>query len=377
MSGQPKNTGFSAKDPDSPSGFSFWESKHWVPTQDAVVVGAGIVGMNAALALRKRHPSWTISIVDRAPIGSASTRNAGFACFGSPSELLDDWKQMGPDATLAMVEMRWKGLLALRDTWGDEAIAYRACGAVEAFTDPDLHAEAKDFLPVLNQQLAPIMGREVFAETTANQSGLRELCGSISSPLEGDVDTSRMIATMRSALAPAGIQWLAGMSIESVEAAPEGWSLATPHGVLNASRVFLATNALASDLVPVDVGPVPNMVLVSQPLPELRLTSTVHHDRGYVYAREVDGRILIGGGRQWDCQDPGESEERLVAWAQRHIQGAEAFATAHRWTGQLGVGSMRLPIVQEVKPGLYVGVRLGGMGVAIGTHIGQSMAGLA
>jgi hypothetical protein len=38
---------------------------------------------------------------------------------------------------------------------------------------------------------------------------------------------------------------------------------------------------------------------------------------------------------------------------------------------------MRLPIVQEVKPGLYVGVRLGGMGVAIGTHIGQSMAGLA
>ena len=60
-------------------------------------------GMNAALRLRQRQPQWKVLVVDRASLGGATTRNAGFACFGSPSELLEDWQTLGPEATVALV----------------------------------------------------------------------------------------------------------------------------------------------------------------------------------------------------------------------------------------------------------------------------------
>jgi hypothetical protein len=43
----------------------------------------------------------------------------------------------------------------------------------------------------------------------------------------------------------------------------------------------------------------------------------------------------------------------------------------------LGIGRSRRPEVKTLKPGLHAGVRLGGMGVAIGTTVGRMLADLA
>ena len=111
------------------------------------MVGGGIVGANAALTLASRESEWRIA-VDALPLGGGgSTRNAGFTCFGSPSELLDDWRTLGPRPPWNLVRMRWKGLQALRAMWGDKALGHRASGAVEAFTDEALFEEVMDFLP--------------------------------------------------------------------------------------------------------------------------------------------------------------------------------------------------------------------------------------
>ena len=137
MSGQPKNKGFQPNDGSPAPGYSYWETKGWLSDLDAVVIGAGIVGMNAGLRLKALHPQWNVLIIDRASLGGATTRNAGFACFGSPSELLEDWGTLGPEGTVALVQQRWEGLKLLRRTCGDEALQYRSCGATEAFTDPE------------------------------------------------------------------------------------------------------------------------------------------------------------------------------------------------------------------------------------------------
>ena len=44
------------------------------------------------------------------------------------------------------------------------------------------------------------------------------------------------------------------------------------------------------------------------------------------------------------------------------------------WSGILGVGEMKKPIVEMVGPSIGVAVRLGGMGVAIGSAIGKQAA---
>ena len=375
MAGKPKNTSFPPKRGQPPAGFSFWEIKGWLAGLDAVVLGAGLVGVNAALRLRECHPDWRIVVLDRSSLGGASKRNAGFGCFGSPSELLDDWQTLGSEATVNLVQMRWDGLLALRSKWGDAALGYRPCGAVEAFTDPFLLESCRAMLPELNDALEGVVGGTAF-QHAPSVAGMSGLAGAIHSPFEGDLDTAQLGHVLNRALHDACIPILAGLDVEHLEPRGEGWDVCTNQGVMNTSRVLVATNAWARELLDVDVKPAPNHVVVSQPLPDFNLKHTIHHDKGYVYAREVDGRVLIGGGRHWACESDAERIDRLVEWVQTHIDGAQGMEIAHHWVGQLGIGEVREPVVKQISPGLYAGVRLGGMGVAIGTLTGRKLADL-
>src|SRR5919112_128000 len=90
---------------------SIWEQETFFAPQDVIIAGSGFVGLWSALYIKKKNPKAKITIVDRGfiPTG-ASTRNAGFACFGSLSEVVYDGSTMGLEKMLQLVEMRFKGL---------------------------------------------------------------------------------------------------------------------------------------------------------------------------------------------------------------------------------------------------------------------------
>ena len=377
MNGQSKNTRFRSNLAPQTPGLSYWELKGWFENTDALIVGGGLVGMNAALDLQSLHPNWRIVLIDRSDIGGASTRNAGFACFGSPSELLEDWKTLGHERTIDLVKMRWDGLNELRRQWGDDALGYRDCGSLEVFTHPESFQQCLAALPEMNEVLSPIFGETPFTtldSSTFTDSGLNNVCGVISSPLEGDLDVAQMNRAMRRELFSRGIDVIGGVTVQHLHQNGLSWQMGTNLGDLEAPKVFICNNAWASELLDIDVQPAPNAVVVSQPLHRLKLKQTIHHDRGYVYAREVDGRLLIGGGRHWKCRDDHDRIQRLLDWAQKHIVGAESIQIDHHWIGQLGVGTHRMPVIDELKPGLFAGVRLGGMGVAVGSEVGRQLA---
>jgi protoporphyrinogen oxidase len=87
---------------------SFWEHKHWFKNIDFAIIGSGIVGLNCALNLRKKYPKAKIVVFEKGllPEG-ASTKNAGFACFGSVSEILDDLTRMSESEVLNLIDKRW------------------------------------------------------------------------------------------------------------------------------------------------------------------------------------------------------------------------------------------------------------------------------
>ena len=72
---------------------SIWEKK-WFTNYDYVVIGGGIVGCFTALEIANEKKNANIAIIERGilPMG-ASTKNAGFACFGSISEIENDRKR--------------------------------------------------------------------------------------------------------------------------------------------------------------------------------------------------------------------------------------------------------------------------------------------
>ncbi len=57
------------------------------------------------------------------------------------------------------------------------------------------------------------------------------------------------------------------------------------------------------------------------------------------------------------------------------LQGVE-YKIEQRWSGIMGLGESKSPIIQEVKPNIYCAVRLGGMGVALGYLVGKEVADL-
>ena len=72
---------------------SYWEIKSWLSHVDYCIVGSGIVGLNCALQLKKQFPKAKILILEKGSLPQgASTKNAGFACFGSLSEIIEDLK---------------------------------------------------------------------------------------------------------------------------------------------------------------------------------------------------------------------------------------------------------------------------------------------
>src|SRR3954469_17949439 len=110
---------------------SYWE-KQSLLNYDIIIIGSGIVGLSAALSLKEKNASKRVLVLERAilPTG-ASTKNAGFACIGSLTEILDDLSYMSQEDVLRLVELRFKGLQRLRSRLGDKNIGYAENGSYE------------------------------------------------------------------------------------------------------------------------------------------------------------------------------------------------------------------------------------------------------
>lgn len=117
---------------------SFWELNSFFDF-DVLIIGSGIVGLNAAIHLKKSEPSLKIAVLESGFLPSgASTKNAGFACFGSISELIEQERVCGLENLAALIDKRWKGLLKLRGILGDKVIDYQPLGGYELFKNDDL-----------------------------------------------------------------------------------------------------------------------------------------------------------------------------------------------------------------------------------------------
>src|ERR1700749_3921800 len=97
---------------------SVWEKESFFAPADIIIAGSGLVGLWSAFYLKKKAPSLSITIVERGLIPTgASTRNAGFACFGSLTEIAAGVTEMGEDQLLQLVEMRYKGIKKIKKTF--------------------------------------------------------------------------------------------------------------------------------------------------------------------------------------------------------------------------------------------------------------------
>jgi len=368
---------------------SYWEHQTFLQEADAVIIGAGLVGLTAAICLRQLRPTARVLVLERDTLPhGASTKNAGFACFGSISELREQEARGGTNELLGVVQARWEGLRRLRALLGDEAIGYRPEGGYELFRpeEAELAATCQAHIGYYNALLAPVIGQEnIFRDVSARLPGLG-LGGTqvmLENGAEGSLDTGRMMLALLQRAWAAGVTVLHGCPVLAVESGTGGVRMELEGLELTAGQVLVATNAFSQQLVPeLDVVPGRGQVLVTEPMPGLHLPGTFHYDKGYTYFRQVGERILLGGGRNLDFRAEETTEPGLTPQVQQYLEQLlhEVIVPGHRpridyrWSGVMAFGRELEPIIREVQPGLFVAVRCNGMGVALGAGSGWQAA---
>jgi len=367
---------------------SYWEHQSFFGPADVAIIGAGLVGLTAALYLKHRRPGWRVVVLERGALPSgASTKNAGFACFGSISELIEQERRGDLQAVVAA---RWEGLARLRELLGDAVLDYQPVGGYELFRHEEaaLAAECCEKLGYFNDLLAPVVGhdctfRDVSAE--AVRFGFGNVRTLLKNEHEGSLDTGRMMRALLSRVWAADVQVLTNCAVEAIEASAAGHLVRLANGApVEAGQVLLATNAFAAELLPeLAVTPGRGQVLVTEPLPDIHLPGTFHYDHGYAYFRQLpDHRILLGGGRNLDFAAEETTAPGLTTRVQRYLENLlhEVIVPGgqpridYRWSGVMGFGPALAPIVDWARPGVMAAVRCNGMGVALGAGTGWRAA---
>lgn len=370
---------------------SFWERETYFKNLDVVIIGSGIVGLNAALELKRQLPQRKITILEKGmlPMG-ASSRNAGFACFGSPAELLEDLKNHSENELFSLVEKRWKGLQRMRKNLGDQRIDFHNWGGYDLFETDQHFEDCADRLAYLNKHLASITGKKEtyrVADETITTFGFQGVRHLILNTEEAQIDTGKMIHTLIELVRQQGIEIINGFAAKTFRDEGIGVNIyTTDEEYVACKTLVIATNGFARQLLPdIAVNPARAQVLVTHPIKNLKLKGTFHFDNGYYYFRNINDRVLLGGGRNLDFKTEETFEfgltklvqDKLDELLKKMILPYTDYTVDMRWSGIMGMGAEKKSIVKEISKNVFCAVRMGGMGVAIGTLIGEEVAQLA
>lgn len=371
---------------------SYWEQQSFI-SYDHIVIGSGIVGLSTAIELKERFPSASVVVLERGllPTG-ASSRNAGFACMGSVTELLDYLETMSEAEVLSLYDQRKKGLEKLRARLGDANIGYATNGSYELLEQSDMDAGILDKIESLNQLLLPITQRPAFtlASEKISEFGFssEHTKALIENTCEGELHTGKMLkALMRMAL-QLGIEIKTGAEAIRYEETQQHVYVEIKDSsrnntlALHADTLSICTNAFTKQLLPdEDVVPGRGQVLITQPIEGLKFKGIYHMDKGYYYFREIDGRILIGGGRNLDFEGETTTEFALTEQIQTELERklyeivipGIPYQVEQRWAGIMAFGNTRSPIVKSFSPRVFGAFRMGGMGVALGSEVASRL----
>lgn len=359
---------------------SFWEKRSFIH-HDLVVVGAGIVGLSTAIQFKKDNPEASVLVLERGIFPSgASTRNAGFACFGSLTEIIDDLSTLPVQEVKDLVEKRHQGLKSIRAIFGDQALGYEGNGGFELITSKEeKYLEQLDYI---NTILTPIFGEDVFVmeENFRDFNFSPEVKAVVKNKFEGELDSGKFLNALWETCQVFKIKILTGALVKEIDKREKIIKVKdSAYGSLvsfEGDKIAVCTNAFTAQLLDkTDIKPGRGMVMVSKPLAgNIPWKGSFHYDLGYVYFRNIENRLLIGGGRNLDFEgeqtlEPGinpKLKSYLLDLADKVILPEQHIEIDQEWSGIMAFGSNKKPVVELVTADIGLAVRLGGMGVAIG-----------
>ena len=355
---------------------SYWEKTSFLAPVDYAIIGSGITGLNAALMLRSQYPKARIAVFERGILPSgASTKNAGFACFGSISELLSDLNSESETEVKDRVALRYEGIKRIQRDFTAEEIGYEETGNFELYRDEETYQKCLGNMDFFNDWMFELDGIRPFSNVKHSKRKL------IMNSAEGVLHSGKLVSALLKKCRINNIEIFTNCKVQHIEKD----RLFFQDFSITFDTCLVATNGFAKKLLPsVQVKPARGYIFVSQPIPNFDWIGGFHVDEGYIYFRHVDeNRLLLGGARHQDAAQEETTEIEINSKIKSYLLNfahslleLPTISVEHEWVGFMGFTDSKSPIIQEIRPKLFVAAGLSGIGVATGVSVAERVVGM-
>ena len=326
---------------------------------DVAIIGGGVTGCSCALTLAERGVR--VRVYEAREIaGGASGRNGGFALRGATLPYDEARLQLGDERARIVMELTERSLDRMQNLAGD---AFRRVGSLRlAFDDAERDALRREHDALRDHGFA------VEWIDTLEPPLDRLYRGAILHPRDGALQPARWVRRLAAHAAAAGAEVREGEHAGLDE--------------LDADTVVVACDGFIPQLLPeLSVRSTRGQVLATEPLRE-RLYERPHYARGgYDYWQQLpDGRLVIGGNRDVSFDTEDTDVEDTTALVQERLEELVEQLVGYRprvtdrWAGIWGTTPDLMPLVGEVRDGVWVAGGYSGHGNALGLACGDLVA---
>ncbi len=307
--------------------------------------------------------------IDAGPVGGgAAGRNGGFLLAGTYHFYHDAVERYGHGRALRLYRLT----LAEMDRIAAETPeAVRRVGSLRLASSPEEEEDCR-------AQLAALRADGLPAEPYAGAEGRGLLI-----PTDGAFQPLLRCRLLARRAAERGARLFERSPALSVS----GTEVATDRGRVRCGRVVVAVDGRLDAVLPELAGRVRTarlQMLATAPAPEVRIPRPVYARWGYEYWQQLpDGRVALGGSRDHagaeEWTHAAEPSARVQALLERFLRdgvGVRAPVT-HRWAASVGYTADGLPVLEEVRPGVFAAGGYSGTGNVVGALCGRAVAGLA
>lgn len=356
---------------------------------DVAVIGGGLTGLAAALALREKGAS--VAVLEAGQVvGEASGRNGGQCNNGTHQDYGSLVASLGRERAqayyLAHVEAVDRVERLVKDH--DIDCAFRRCGRLKLAAKPQHFDKIAKAYELLKAEVDPNV-ELILPERIRSEIGSDLYHGGLLQTTSAQLHPGRLGVGLAHAAAQKGARIYENAAVTDLSHLPTGgWTVTTERGSLTASQILVATGGAPAQkpfkwfqrrLVAVG-----SFIIATEPLDEALINRLFPHRRNYVTSRVIgnffrlapDNRLIFGGRARFaisDTKSDVKSGAILIESMRRMFPELADIRVDHVWGGMVDLTADRLPRAGE-HDGLFYAMGYSGHGVQMSVYMGQQMA---
>ncbi len=355
---------------------------------DVVVVGGGLTGTSAAMALVRKGASVTLCEADI--IGAqASGRNGGMCNNGFAQDYRMMAERLGNERANALYRAFDAGVDTVERLVQEEAIDcnFARTGKLKVAARPEHYEKIARTQEVLAAQVDPDTHLVSKAEL-ADEIGTDRFHGGMVFRKSAGMHMGKFLRGLAEAAARRGARIHENTPVTGIRKLPDGhFEITTPHGRMEAGQVLLASGISRTGplgWVRRRVVPVGAFIIATEPLSAEQMDRLTPRRRMVVdtknlvnYFRHLpDNRLLFGGRARFAVSNP---KSDVKSGKILHASLLEVFPELaetridYCWGGMVDMTLDRLPRAGQ-RNGIYYSMGYSGHGTQMATYMGTVMA---